>query len=299
MGKNARTWRQHVVSQALLNRFRNDGGGLVGFYDLRYGSSGQRSARSLGYESNFVTVDPDLVESTWKEIEDPIAQAFDEIDQAPDVLSQGTVSAVKNFVALHYARSLATSAIHTETLTVAEEQVRADKQMLAHLARIKHHGLHLEHAQDIHHGIAEEIIERVREQESSGQVFRNDLLRIFEVTKACFFGYSLMIRPAIGGAEFMLGDCPAVSVARGMNPMVRAPLFDSSMIVMPMGRWSVAFVYPDGLPEPTVPVRPEDAKYINRGQVAQAKRQVYFSPSSGLGSWAKSYRPPTRSTAVG
>lgn len=290
MGTNNSTWRQHVVSQTLLNRF-NDGGGPVGFYDVRYGTIGEKSAKGLGYERDFVRDSADETELIWKEVEDPIARAFAEIDQGPEAPSPETVTAVKNFVALHYARSRATSTIHTGTLADAEAELRADTPKLARLAQLKYHGLHLEHAYDIHQEIATEIIAEVRAQEASEQVFRNDLLRLFETTKHSFAGYSLMIRPAIDGAEFILGDCPAVSAARGMNPMHRTPLLDASIILMPLGPRSVVFVYPDGLDEPTVPVGAADAEYINKSQVAQAKNQVFFRRSGRLGQWAQACRP--------
>lgn len=234
MVENKETWRQHVVSQALLKRFGDDGG-PVGFYDVRYGKLGEKYAKGLGYEINFVKDSPDETELIWKEVEDPMRRAFDEIDQGPKVLSPETVSAVKNLVALHYARSLATSAIHAASLANVEAKLRADTPRLARLAQLKHPGLRLEHAHSIQQDIATEIMDAVKEQEASEQVFRNDLLRLFDFAKTQLSGHALMVRVATGGVEFVLGDCPAVSVTRGMNPMRRAPLFDASLFLMPLG----------------------------------------------------------------
>ncbi|WP_345043589.1 DUF4238 domain-containing protein [Arthrobacter methylotrophus] len=292
MGMNNETWRQHVVSQALLNRFCDPNDDLIGVYDVRYGHQKPSTSKAIGFQKYFVKHEPDEAEKLWRAVEDRIAPAFREIDESPATYSPETSAAVKDLVALHYARSMATRQIHDIALANAERHVRSDTPMLSRLANLKHSGLHLEHAPGIHAEIAEEIITDLRAQLSTGVDFRDALFRFFEITKARLSGYSLMIRPAIGGAEFLLGDCPAVSVARGMNPEVRAPLLDAAMITMPLGPRSIAFVYPDGIAEATVPVDGINAVVINRGQLTQAQERVYHRRSSGLGAWAETNRPP-------
>ena len=60
-----------------------------------------------------------------------------------------TDSVVKDLVALHFARSLATSCGHAEALAGVAQALRDDKPRLARLARLKHEGLHLDHAPSV------------------------------------------------------------------------------------------------------------------------------------------------------
>lgn len=282
-----------MVSQALLNRFASPDG-FITAYDLRYGVSNLRTSKAVGFESNFVKREPDTTEAVWREVEELIRPALSEVDQQSGPLSETTERVVKDLVALHFARSLATSAGHSRALVHAEEKVRSNKADLARLARAKYSGLHLDFAPSIHAEIADEIIAAVRDEESTGTVFRDDVLRYFEVTRTNLSTFSLMVRPLMGEAELLLGDCPAVSLSRGMEPSTRSPLLEAAFIAMPLGPQNVAFVYPDGIDEPVVPVGPEEALYLNRSQVAQAQRQVYSRPGSGLNQMVQAYRQPSR-----
>lgn len=290
---NNPTKRQHVVSQALLNRFASSAG-LIGAYDVRHGVTKLRTSKAVGFQENFVNHERDATEAIWKEVEDHVSSVFNDIDRQAGQLSEPTVRVVKDLVALHFARSLATSSGHAEALTGVEQALRNDKPRLARLARLKHEGLHLDHAPSVLTDIADEIIAGVRADEATGTIFRDDVVRYYEVTRAHFSAYSLMVRPVVTGTELLLGDCPAVSVSHGMQVSARSPLFEAALIAMPLGPRHVAFVYSHGIDEPVVPVGVEQALHLNGIQVAQAKRQVYFRPESGLNRMAQSYRPPIR-----
>ncbi|QOT19247.1 DUF4238 domain-containing protein [Paenarthrobacter sp. YJN-5] len=292
--KNNPTTRQHVVSQALLNRFASPDG-LISAYDVRWGDTKQKTSKAIGFQENFVKHEPDAAEAIWREVEDRIGPAFTEIDQQPAQLSALTEGAVKDLVALHFARSLATAAGHEQALADTERRVRSDTPTLARLARLKYQGLHLEHAPSILAEIADGIMADVRSEESAGIIFRDDVLRYFGATRTSFTSYSLMVRPVVTGAELLLGDCPAISVSREMaSSSIRSPLFDANLIAMPLGPNHVAFVYPDGIEEPVIPVGPEQALHLNGIQVDQASRQVYSRPGSGLDMMARARRAPLR-----
>lgn len=294
MVKNNPTTHQHVVSQALLKRFASPAG-LISAYDVRWGVTKQRTSKAIGFQENFVKHKPDATEAIWKEVEDRISPAFAEIDAQTGQLTMPTEETIRDLVALHFARSLATAAGHEQALLDVELQVHSDKPTLARLARLKHKGLHLEHASGIHAEIADGIMADVRAEDSAGVIFRDDVLRYFEVTRTIFTAYSLMLRPVVPGAELLLGDCPAISVSRGMSSSsTRSPLFDANLIAMPLGPGHVAFVYPDGISESVVPVDIEQVLHLNGIQVDQASRQVYSRPESGLDKMARSRRPPLR-----
>jgi hypothetical protein len=202
---------------------------------------------------------------------------------------------VKDLVALHFARSLATAAGYEHALADVEGSVRGDIPTLAGLARLKHQGLNLEHAPSILAEIADGIMADVRAEESAGVMFRDDVLGYFEVTRASFAAYSLMVRPVVPRAELLLGDCPAISVSRGMaSSSIRSPLFDANLIAMPLGPSRVAFVYPDGVSEPVTRVGVEQALHLNGIQVDQASRKVYSRPGRGLDNVARARRAPVR-----
>lgn len=294
MVKNNPASRQHVVSQALLNRFASPAG-LINAYDVRWGVTKQLTSKAIGFQEDFVKHEPDATEAIWKEVEDRIAPAFAEIDRNPGHLSSPTEEAVRDLVALHFARSLATSAGHEQALADVEQKVRSDTPTLARLAQLKHRGLHLEHAPSVLADIADGIMAEVRTEESAGVIFREDVLRYFDVTRTNFTSYSLMVRPLDGDAELLLGDCPAISVAHGMaSSSSRSALFDANLIAMPLGPSHVAFVYPDGVSEPVIPVGSEEILHLNGIQVDQAARQVYSRPASGLDQVARSRRAPLR-----
>lgn len=292
--KNNPTTRQHVVSQVLLNRFASPAG-LISAYEVRWGVTKQRTSRAIGYQENFVKHEPDATEAIWKEVEDRTGPALTEVDQQPGQLSAATEEAVRDLVALHFARSLVTAAGHEQALADAEQRVRSNSCALADLAEVKHKGLHLEHASSIHAEIADGIMADVHAEESSGVIFRDDLLRYFQATRISFATYSLMVRPVVAGAELLLGDCPAISVSRGMaSSSTRSPLFQANLIAMPLGPRHVAFVYPDGIEEPVIPVGIERALHLNGIQVDQASRQVYSRPGSDLDKVARARRAPLR-----
>jgi hypothetical protein len=69
--KNNPTTRQHVVSQALLNRFASPDG-LISAYDVRWGITKQKTSKAIGFQENFVMHEPNATEAIWKEVEDRI-----------------------------------------------------------------------------------------------------------------------------------------------------------------------------------------------------------------------------------
>ncbi|WP_268251179.1 DUF4238 domain-containing protein [Arthrobacter cryoconiti] len=117
---SAMTIRQHYVSRALIARFSNSPelkNGLVGQFDVVNGRCMRAvSPRSIGFESYFIKYDGDRMEELWGTVERPMGEVFNALRDDPSDLLQAKQSHIKDFMALHFARSLEAQRIHIETL---------------------------------------------------------------------------------------------------------------------------------------------------------------------------------------
>ncbi|MCX6497518.1 MAG: DUF4238 domain-containing protein [Arthrobacter sp.] len=231
------------------------------------------------------------MEELWGKYETPMKPVFNALDNGMPDLLQTKRTEITNFVALHFARSIEVQRIHVESLSRVERQTRANSEMQTRLATAKY-GLDLSKAPSILTEIAEEILAPIRTMEEQGLLFQDWIEGVFERTRQHLSQYSLSIRPATPSREFLLGDCPAVGVAPGMDPRKRPPLLDARILILPLNPRFAAMLYPPGPGDPMFSVDPagdDVVTPINHGQIAQAHRRVYYRPDNGHASTVRGY----------
>ncbi len=293
--ENPKSVRQHYVSRVLLRRFSKDPtlkNGLVGQFDVVNGKPlPARTPGAIGYERYFIKYDGDRMEGLWGTVETPMRSAFDALSAGMPELLEKKHTQITDFIALHYARSLEAQKIHQESLNGVEARARSNRELQARLANIKY-GLDLSKAPSILDEMAEAVLSPIQRLESQGSLFQEWVESVFQQTRQHLANYSLSIRPAAEGDEYLLGDCPATGVAPGMAPRKRPPLLDAKVLILPLTPRYAVMAYPPGPSDPMFSVDPAEQGIltaINHGQIAQAHRRVYHRPDSGHGLTVRSY----------
>lgn len=287
--------RQHYVSQVLLGRFSKDPAlknGEVGQSDVVNGRElPVRAPGSIGFEPYFIKYDGDRMEALWGTVETPMRAAFEALSDGTPELLESKQAQIRDFIALHFARSLEAQKIHQESLKGVEARTRANKELQERLANINYR-LDLSKAPSILDEMAEAVLSPIQSLESQGSLFQEWVESVFQQTRQHLATYSLSIRPAGEEGEYLLGDCPAVGVAPGMDPRKRPPLLDAKMLILPLTPGYAVMAYPPGPGDPLFSVDPVEQGIltaINHGQIAQAHRRVYYRPGSGHGLTVQNY----------
>lgn len=293
--ENPKSIRQHYVSRVLLGRFSKDPtlkNGLVGQFDIVNGTElPARTPGAIGFERYFVKYDGDRMEALWGTMETPMRSAFDALLAGRPEMLETKKTQIMDFIALHFARSLEAQRIHQESISEVEARTQANKDMQARLAKIKY-GFDLSKAPSILDEISEEVLWPIQKLENQGSLFQEWVESVFQRTRQHLADYSLSVRPAEEGGEYLLGDCPAVGVAPGMDPRKRPPLFDAKAIILPLTPNYAVMAYPPGPGDPAFSVNlpePGILRAINHGQIAQAHRRVYYRPDSGHALTVRNY----------
>lgn len=286
---------QHYVSRALIARFSQDPrkkNGPVGQTDVTSGRVlPARPPGSVGFERHFVKFDGDRMESLWATVEGPMAEVFAALLTGRPESLRARRPQVNDFVALHFARSLEAQRIHATTLSDVEARTRANTEMQTKLANLKY-GLDLAQAPSILEGMADTVLEPIRALEEQGVLFQQWIEEVFQKTRTYVTNFSLSIRPAPSGTEYLLGDCPAIGIAPGMDPRIRPPLVDSKALILPLTPRFAAMVYPAGRGEPEFSVEAPDpvvVTAVNHGQISLAHRRVFYRPGSGHEATVRNY----------
>ncbi|MFC4267240.1 DUF4238 domain-containing protein [Arthrobacter cryoconiti] len=140
--------------------------------------------------------------------------------------------------------------------------------------------------------MADVVLDPIYALEDHGSPFQKWVEEVFQRTREHLANYSLSLRPAPDGSEFLLGDCPAVGIAPGMNPRRRPPLFDAKALILPLSPGVAAMAYPSDRGEPEYSVDDADdgvVLAINHGQIAQSHKRVFFRPDSGHSATVRNY----------
>ncbi|MDQ0030884.1 hypothetical protein J2S89_002723 [Arthrobacter bambusae] len=231
------------------------------------------------------------MEELWGKYETPMKPVFDALDNDRPEMLHAKRTEITDFVALHFVRSLEVQRIHKESLARVERQTRANREMQARLSNAKY-GLDLSKAPSILDKIGEEVLAPIQTMEEQGSLFQDWIEGVFQQTRQHLSQYSLSIRPVTQSREYLLGDCPSVGIASGMDPRNRPPLLDARAIILPLNPRFAVMVYPPGPDDPmfSVDTAGDDVvSPINHGQIAQAHKRVYYRPGSGHASTVRNY----------
>ncbi|MFJ4029980.1 DUF4238 domain-containing protein [Paenarthrobacter sp. NPDC089989] len=287
--------RHHYVSQVLLKQFcwtsgRKEGICQIGVTDGR--TFDPKPSKSMGFEWHMFKHKGEWMEKLWQEVEGPMGDVCKTLAEGrPEDVGPRKTS-VTDFIALHFARSLETKRIHNDSYEKIERETRANREMQLKLAAVRYPMLNLELATSVLESMSEAVLEPVQHEEAAGSPFQEFVESAFARTRQQLSSYSLSIRSASAGTEYLLGDCPAVGIDRGMNPRRRPPLFEAKALIMPLSPKYSAIVYPRSAQDPVFSVHSADKEEvlaINHGQIAQSHKRVYYRPGSGHETTVRTY----------
>ena len=269
--------RQHVISQGVLRRFVEDippGGRQLVRFDLAAGKAKLTGTNGVGYVDNFVPVDSQATEDLWQQVETRLPQATDAALNGMALASPAHRQTLRHAVALHFARNPQTLTIHNQSFADAIQDwvERSARTPLAARAFRLRYGLEPAGPEALRLG-AEAVQERLIKLHNEGGLFRLSVQRLFEMVCDRFDARGIQIlTPASASKEFLLGDLPAVTVARatgtaGLGEGVTVDQADE--ILMPLAPGLLIVVGPpDGAR--SVPDNEVDAHNELQARVAQA-----------------------------
>lgn len=279
--------RHHYVSQVLLKQFLGMDNGKKGICQIEV-LDGQtidaKPSKSMGFEWRMFNHKGEWMEKLWQEVEGPIGDVFKTMAEGRPEDVEPRKTAVTDFIALHFARSLVTKRIHRDSYEKMERQIRANREMQLRLAALRYPMLNLELATSVLESMSEAVLEPIQNEEAMGSPFQEFVESVFARTRQQLSTYSLSIRSALSGTEYLLGDCPAVGIDRGMDPRRRPPLSETKALIMPFSTKYAAIVYPRSAEDPVFSVDAagnEEVLAINHGQIAQSQKRVFYRPGSG------------------
>lgn len=274
--------RQHVVSQVLLRRFADERGELAVFDRVPF-KEGRKGPRGVAYVENYIVADPVGAEQMWTGVEQALPAALAVLDAGPPFDDQDSVAAVKECIALHWARSLTMQAIYDRSLPAQREKVKWN--VLAEVnwkdAFLEIFGLHPAGTE------AERIVRDHIEKHfdghfADGAFFFERVQAIMQQARDLLADYNLEVGEAVEG-EFLISDNPVLTKATGVagaGPLGGVPWHLADVLMMPLG------------PKHVVSVIKRDHEWmrcdkasveaINAIQVEGAFRQIAYRPGANL-----------------
>lgn len=288
---------QHLVSQALLRRFRvptSQGERLLS-YNLQFGRTRLLPTAQVGKLANFVKIDSEATEQLWAATEQDLPAAIDAARTRRVFQNPKHVGVIKDAIALHYARSLDTlesaDRIWQQGVAAARAAYIADRPAMEELFRRKHG--YWAGGSAVAEEMADDLLETTRNLYESGAAFRLRVVDVFDEARRMAASANLeIIRPRHTG-QFLLGDVPAISIGAGGHALGipgGVTFGDATTVFLPLSPTRLAALSSadrfEAMPAGAV-------RRANAIQVAKAHDYVYMHPGSNLQGFVTSERPPT------
>lgn len=278
---------QHIVSAVLLRRWAASG--KLSAFDLQHRVTRLRSPRSEGFVDNYTRHDAEGHEARWAYIENKVPYVFDLLDSGRLHDDPRAVERLKDFLALHVARSLTTKQVYDDAFAMRMMDLEATSEILNQdelLDEYSHDrtGLYPAGPQGRAGARSAYIAEITQRVGPGSALFGEILVDHYTRFRSNLSHMGLEISVASAG-EFLIGDDPVQTVDTrqkrvGIRSGVTIP--DADTIVLPLGpRHAVAINSQDSvrsLPASAV-------ETLNRIQVITAQMKVYFRPGAGLESF--------------
>jgi len=286
---------QHVVSKVILSRFADvsgPGAGLLYPFRLRYPDARHRllGPDGCGKVPDFISYASGSAERLWKQTEDRLHDALAALDSGTLSASAMHQEAIKDAIALHYARSTAARIVHFRTFVQVYAASRAlwmtDWRPGLEAAFYRAKGFYAAGEQALGRFL-DEVMQPSLDMAASGQLFRVRAEEIYRQARARISGSALEILSP-GDSEFLIGDVPALTIRRGCpQPGVAAgiALGDASTVIMPLGPRHLAALARTSL---TAQLTLEQVAAANTYQVKGAAEYVWLRPGSGLEKFVRS-----------
>ena len=282
--------KQHVVSRTLLRHFCE-------VVDARRGSQLAELALQnehvrligpggAGYVLNFVKVDSATTEARWQTVEAKLPKAIEAAETGTLPHRPDLEDLLLQAVSLHFARNPLSRDIHERSFEAAYEhqlQALAAHPLAEEAFRRNHQGIVTAGPAGRRLG-AEAVLENMRGKFDKGLFFR---LRVEELFESCIvrfrgLGIEVLTVPEDIGAEFMMGDAPAVPTD---DHNLFAGLYEgmglgvASKVILPLTpRLVIALSQHPNSHRATN----DEVAELNRLEARAAQHHVYYRPSAEL-----------------
>jgi hypothetical protein len=288
---------QHVISKVILKRYAETSGphqGLICPFRLDYPEARHQplGPDGCGKVRNFIPWGSASAEQLWKETEDGLSDALAAMDAGALLADAGHVSVIKSAIALHFARSKATWAIHSGVWAQTVERGRRrwlteHRQLLARWFYLQK-GLYP--AGDEALGIfADELMELSLALGRSGALWRERVESLYLNARAMTQAAGLEILTPPAGEEFLVGDVPALTVRAdrpGVGVLGGIALAEAQSVFLPLGPRHVVAL---GRADQVIPLTSAQVAEVNARQLNGAIDYVYLRPESPLVETVRSF----------
>jgi hypothetical protein len=273
----------HVVSRVLLRRFTDPTTKKLAGYHLASRREYDKSPRSVGRVEQFVKYEPEAAEAEWQTIETRLRDAFKAVDDGSIFSQPDHIEAIKDCIALHWARSKVYKELHETLLEAGREWHKQQWQYNWHLlvaAFVSKYGLYPAGPEALDH--INDLVYRPPDIITSGELFAARVRLLVNRARDYFKDQALQIGRATGSEQLLIGDAPVLCFKRGESGLLRdfrAPLFEAMPVVLPIGPRHVATL---GGQQKWISLESSGIEKLNLHQVLAAKDWVMYHPSSGL-----------------
>jgi hypothetical protein len=284
---------QHLVSQVILRRFAD--AGQVLRINLETGKTELRNPARVMYQTRFISADAKGAEDLWGSVETALRPALDALDSDTLFENRKHISAVKDCMALHFARShimiwTRRAAMKRAAAKLREVLINEQRDWLARRFFVKHG--HFPVGGKALEAAANEFIEEAAPQVDNAESFSASVKRVFAEVKQRFGSSGLEIgRPEHDAGEFLIGDAPALTLKGGSmvgGPHGGVTLDDANTVMMPLGPKHVASLGQRDMALPQFSSK--HVAMVNEAQVLSAFKEVCLRPNSGLEPFVKHLR---------
>jgi Protein of unknown function (DUF4238) len=274
---------QHVISQVVLRRFAGrvpSDGRQLAYFDLATGQVTLADSEDVGYVENFVPVDSQATEDLWQTVEGRLRPAIKAALAGNAFGNPVHFNTLRQAVALHYIRNPQTLIVHNQSYADALQSAidRMAKTPHAAYAFEQKYGIAAAGPEALRLG-AEAIHDRLIKLHDEGGLFRLSVQRLFEKVCDRFDAKGVQIlTPASQGAEFLLGDLPAITINRASGEAgPGVPIDQADGIVMPLTPRLLVCV---GLPDGTRSIPDDEVDFYNALQVRLAREYLIHRPAA-------------------
>jgi len=289
----ARYRRQHLVSRVIISRFSSQG--HVAHLELDSGELEPRSPASCMYMPNFISAAPAEAEQLWSSVENRLPAALASVDDGTILDRPQHVATLKDCVALHVARSKAMAWTREESLQRASSKLKAE-------IMATQPGWLLERFRQQHRIIgvgfqalemaADDFIRAAAPMVNTPETFWASVRELFGYSKNLFAGTALeIVSPEAGAGEFLLGDFPAVPLAKSAQllggPRGGVTIDDAATVVMPLGPKHLVGLGPTSRFEHVPEVH---VNTLNGIQAMNALHEACFRPGADFVDFVKTTR---------
>ncbi len=282
---------QHLISKVLLRRFTEPWGPnralLICPFRLEYPRAKHRPVGADGCAKvdNFVAWASASVETLWKETEDKLKDALAAMDAGTLFAHAEHVSVIKSAIALHFARSKATQAVHArvwaETVESGRKRWLTEKRRLLAYWFYREKGLYPAGDEALRM-FADELMELSRALAGSGALWRERIESLYLQARAVTDAAGLEILTPPASGEFLIGDVPALTVRAdrgGVGVLGGIALAEAQSVFLPLGPRHAAAL---GRTDTAISLTSDQVDGVNARQLRGAIDYVYLRPGSPL-----------------